>query len=44
MVEWFSNQVRNAAPNAAGLDDAIAQARILDALFRSERSGGFETV
>jgi predicted dehydrogenase len=44
MAEWFSDQVRNVEPTSAGLDDAIAQARILDALFRSERSGGFETV
>jgi predicted dehydrogenase len=44
MAGWFSDQVRNVAPTSAGLDDAIAQARILDALFRSERTGGFETV
>jgi predicted dehydrogenase len=44
MAEWFSDQVRNVAPTSSGLDDAIAQARVLDALFRSERSGGFETV
>jgi predicted dehydrogenase len=43
-AEWFSDQVRNVTPTSAGLDDAIAQARILDALFRSERSAGFETV
>jgi predicted dehydrogenase len=44
MAEWFSDQVRTVAPTSAGLDDAIAQARVLDALFRSERTGGFETV
>lgn len=40
--EAFSRAVRAEAPDAAGLDDAAANMRILDALFRSERSGSFE--
>ena len=43
--EWFSAKVRNGeAPTSAGLDDAIRNARVLDALFRSEHSGRFEDV
>jgi predicted dehydrogenase len=41
-AEAFSRAVREQAPDTQGLDDAIANMRILDALFRSERSGRFE--
>jgi predicted dehydrogenase len=43
-AEWFSNLVRTAVPTTQLLDDAVMQARTLDALFRSEKSGQFETV
>jgi len=42
-AEAFSRAVREEAPDAAGLDDAVMNLRILDALFASERSGRFET-
>ncbi len=42
--EWFSNLVRNQQPTSELLEQAIQQARVLDALFRSEASGLFETV
>lgn len=44
LAEWFSHKVRNETPTAAGLDDAAANMRVLDALFRSETSARFETV
>ncbi len=44
IAEWFSDMVRNEEPRATGLDDAIVNARILDALFRSEKTSTFETV
>ena len=43
-AEAFSRQVRDTAPTSAGLDSAIAQMRVIDALFASERSGRFEAV
>ena len=42
LVEGFSRAVREQRPDASGLDDAQANARALDALFSSERSGRFE--
>jgi predicted dehydrogenase len=42
--EWFSAKVRNEVPTSAGLDDALRNMRVLDALFRSESSGRFEAV
>ena len=42
LVEAFSRAVRERQPDASGLDDAQANARALDALFASERSGRFE--
>jgi len=42
--EAFSRAVRSEKPDASGLDDAAANMRIIDALFRSERSGRFEAV
>jgi predicted dehydrogenase len=41
-AEAFSRAVRNETPSAAGLDDAMANMRIIDALFASETSGRFE--
>ena len=37
--EAFSRQVREQAPSAAGLDDAILNMRIIEALFASAQSG-----
>jgi len=42
--EAFSRAVRGEAPLAYGVEDAIANMRVLDALFRSERSGQWEAV
>jgi predicted dehydrogenase len=42
--EWFSSLVRTQSPSSAWLDDAIRQAKVLDALFRSETSGQLEIV
>lgn len=44
LVEAFSRRVRGEAAPQWGLDDAVAQMRVIDALFRSERSGGWEAV
>jgi predicted dehydrogenase len=41
-AEAFSRAVREQRPDASGLDDAIANARIIEALFASEKSGRFE--
>ena len=43
-VEAFSRRVRNEAPGAKALGDAVAQARVLDALWESERTGRWERV
>ena len=44
-VEAFSRRVREGAPpDASGLGDAVAQARVIDALWQSERSGRWEPV
>lgn len=43
-AEAFSRAVAGTGPWRFGLDDAIANAAVLDALFRSERSGGWEMV
>lgn len=44
-VEAFSRRVRGAAgPQPDGLDDAVAQARVIDALWLSERTGRWEPV
>ncbi|MEY4752012.1 MAG: hypothetical protein RIQ60_4226 [Pseudomonadota bacterium] len=42
-VEAFSRLVRGEPAARFGLDDALAQMRVIDAVFRSERSGGWET-
>ena len=42
--EAFSRAVRGTAPLPFGIDDAIANMRAIDALFRSERSGRWEPV
>jgi predicted dehydrogenase len=44
MVENFSRTIRGEAAPFWGLDDAIAQMEVIDALFRSERSGAWEEV
>jgi predicted dehydrogenase len=41
-AEAFSHAVRNERPSAAGLDDALANMRVIDALFASAESGRFE--
>jgi predicted dehydrogenase len=41
-AEAFSRRVRGEAAPGWGLDDAIAQLRVMDALWRSERSGRWE--
>ncbi len=44
-VEAFSRRVRDAAgPQPDGVDDAVAQARVMDALWLSERTGRWEPV
>lgn len=40
----FSRAVRGEAPLPYGVEDAVANLRVIDALFRSERSGRFEDV
>ena len=40
--EAFSHAVRHDAPTAAGLDDAVLNLRVIEALFASGRSGRFE--
>jgi predicted dehydrogenase len=42
--EAFSRAVRGVAPLAYGVDDAVMNMRILDALYRAERTGLWETV
>jgi hypothetical protein len=34
--------VRSEKPDASGLDDALANMRVIEALFASEKSGRFE--
>ncbi|BCP55941.1 deoxyfructose oxidoreductase [Kaistia sp. 32K] len=41
-AEAFSRAVRGTGPWRYGLDDALANMAVLDALFRSERSGNWE--
>ena len=43
-AEAFSRAVRGESPLAYGVDDAIANMQVIDALFRSERSGKWEPV
>jgi predicted dehydrogenase len=43
-VEAFSRRVRETVPDSAALDDALAQARVIDALWASERSGSWERI
>ena len=43
-AEAFSRRVRGESTSAWGIDDAIAQLRVLDALWRSESSGRWEAV
>ena len=41
-AEAFTRAIGGEQPDAAWLDDAIANMRIIDALFASEKSGRFE--
>ena len=43
-AENFALAVLGQAENAYGVEDAITQMRVLDAIFRSEKSGGWEEV
>jgi predicted dehydrogenase len=43
-AENFALAVLGEQPNAYGVEDAITQMRVLDAIFRSEKSGGWENV
>jgi predicted dehydrogenase len=43
-AEAFSRRIRGDAAACWGVDDAIAQLRVIDALWRSEQSGRWETV
>ena len=43
-AEVFSRAVAGKEPLQYGLDDAILQMRVIDALFRSEKTGGWEDV
>ncbi|MBL8345938.1 MAG: Gfo/Idh/MocA family oxidoreductase [Rubrivivax sp.] len=43
-VEAFSRLVRGLDAPAWGLQDAVAQMTVIDALWRSERSGGWEAI
>lgn len=43
-AEAFADAVRGTAPLAYGIEDAIASMRVLDAIFESERSGGWAEV
>ena len=43
-AENFALAVLGQAENAYGVEDAITQMRVLDAIFRSEKSGGWEQV
>ena len=42
--EAFSRAVRGEIDLPYGVDDAIANMRVIDALFRSEKSGRWETI
>jgi predicted dehydrogenase len=43
-AEAFARAVQGKEQPEFGVEDAIKQMRVLDALFRSERSGTWETV
>jgi predicted dehydrogenase len=43
-AEAFSRRVRGEAALGWGLDDALAQMRVIDAIWRSETSGCWESV
>jgi predicted dehydrogenase len=44
MFEAFSRAVRSGGPVPVPPEDAVANQRVLDALFRSEKSRGWEKV
>jgi predicted dehydrogenase len=41
-MDAFARAVRSEPPDASGLDDALANMRVIEALFASEKSGRFE--
>jgi predicted dehydrogenase len=41
-MESFSRAVRSEAPDGSGQDDALANMRVIEALFAAEKSGRFE--
>jgi predicted dehydrogenase len=43
-AEAFSGRLRGEAAPGWGVDDAIAQLRVIDALWRSEKSARWEAV
>jgi predicted dehydrogenase len=43
-AEAFSRRIRGESAPSWGVDDAIAQLRVIDALWRSERSGRWENI
>ncbi len=43
-TEAFTRAVQGKEPLEFGLDDAIKQMRVIDAVFRSEKSHGWEKV
>jgi hypothetical protein len=42
--DGFSRHIRNGEPLEFPLENALAQMKIVDAVFRSEQSGGWERV
>ena len=44
LASWFSHRVQNEQPDSSSLDDAVAQAKAIDAILRSAGSGRFEAV
>ncbi len=44
LAEWFCRKVTDEQPSSVGIDDAIANMRVIDAVFRSAASGEFVTV
>ena len=40
----FARRVREQVPDASGLNAALAQMRVIDALFAAAKSGRFEAV
>jgi len=43
-VDTFSSAVRNGTPEPTSVEDAVNNMKVIDAVFRSEKSGGYETI